>query len=130
MDPGLGVIGAAPILAGGGVVAVIARSGAGSNLSNLRELIRMDYSGKTLSRTRLDNVQEQTFAMTGDGNLYRCDNLPGAPSYRFDPAAQNWQQIAKDNSLKSATDVTPFQSIWVASPLLKKAPAKAGSAEQ
>jgi hypothetical protein len=41
----------------------------------------------------------------------------------------NWQQIAKDNSLKSPTDVTPFQSIWVASDLLKKAPDKAPSAE-
>src|ERR1700730_17454788 len=36
----------------------------------------------------------------------------------------NWQQIAKDNSLKSATDVTPFQSIWVAGNLLKQAPDK------
>ena len=41
----------------------------------------------------------------------------------------NWQQIAKDNSLKSPTDVTPFQSIWVAGDLLKKAPGKAPSAE-
>jgi hypothetical protein len=41
----------------------------------------------------------------------------------------NWQQIAKDNSLKSPTDVTPFQSIWVAGDLLKKAPDKAPSAE-
>jgi hypothetical protein len=41
----------------------------------------------------------------------------------------NWQQIAKDNSLKSPTDVTPFQSIWVASGLLKKAPDKAHSGE-
>ena len=49
---------------------------------------------------------------------------------RVTGSEDNWQQIAKDNSLKSATDVTPFQSIWVASTLLKKAPAKAGSAEQ
>ena len=41
----------------------------------------------------------------------------------------NWQQIAKDNSLKSPTDVTPFQSIWVAGDLLKKAPDKAPSTE-
>jgi hypothetical protein len=41
----------------------------------------------------------------------------------------NWQQIAKDNSLKSPTDVAPFQSIWVAGDLLKKAPDKAPSAE-
>lgn len=41
----------------------------------------------------------------------------------------NWQQIAKDNSLKSATDVTPFQSIWVASTLLKKSPDSAGSTQ-
>jgi hypothetical protein len=40
----------------------------------------------------------------------------------------NWRQIAKDNSLKSATDVTPFQSIWVAGNLLKKAPDKTGAA--
>jgi hypothetical protein len=36
----------------------------------------------------------------------------------------NWQQIAKDNSLKSPTDVTPFQSIWVAGVLLKNTPEK------
>jgi hypothetical protein len=41
----------------------------------------------------------------------------------------NWQQIAKDNSLKSPSDVTPFQSIWVASNLLKKTPDRAGSAD-
>ena len=41
----------------------------------------------------------------------------------------NWQQIAKDNSLKSPTDVTPFQSIWIAGDLLKKAPGKSPSAE-
>jgi hypothetical protein len=41
----------------------------------------------------------------------------------------NWQQIAKDNSLKSPTDVTPFQSIWVASNLLKRTPDRAGSAD-
>jgi hypothetical protein len=40
----------------------------------------------------------------------------------------NWQQIAKDNSLKSPTDVTPFQSIWVARTLLKKTPDRTGSA--
>jgi hypothetical protein len=32
--------------------------------------------------------------------------------------ADNWQQIAKDNSLRSATDVTPFQTIWVRNTLL------------
>lgn len=32
----------------------------------------------------------------------------------------NWRQIAKDNGLKSPTDVTPFQSIWVSNSLLKK----------
>jgi len=37
---------------------------------------------------------------------------------------ENWRQIAKDNSLSSPTDVAPFQSIWVANDLLKKAPGK------
>jgi hypothetical protein len=41
----------------------------------------------------------------------------------------NWRQIAKDNSLNSPTDVTPFQSIWVANDLLKKAPGKASSTD-
>ncbi|MGH7914477.1 MAG: hypothetical protein ACREPW_07500 [Candidatus Binataceae bacterium] len=41
----------------------------------------------------------------------------------------NWREIAKDNSLKSPIDVTPFQSIWVAGTLLKKAPDKARPAE-
>jgi hypothetical protein len=54
---------------------------------------------------------------------------------RVTGSESNWQQIAKDNSLKSANDVTPFQSIWVAGNLLKQAPdkasgtANAGSAE-
>jgi hypothetical protein len=42
---------------------------------------------------------------------------------------ENWRQIAKDNSLNSPTDVTPFQSIWVANNLLKKTPAKTISNE-
>jgi len=51
---------------------------------------------------------------------------------RVTGSEDNWQQIAKDNSLKSPTDVTPFQSIWVASTLLKQAPnspSRAGSSE-
>jgi len=35
----------------------------------------------------------------------------------------NWRQIASDNGLKSPTDVTPFESIWVRSDLLPKASA-------
>jgi len=34
----------------------------------------------------------------------------------------NWHQIAKDNGLKSATDVTPFENIWVRNSLLKPLP--------
>jgi hypothetical protein len=48
---------------------------------------------------------------------------------RVTGSEDNWPQIAKDNSLKSPTDVTPFQSIWVAGPLLKKTPHRAGSAQ-
>lgn len=47
---------------------------------------------------------------------------------RVTGSEDNWQQIAKDNSLKSATDVTPFQSIWVAGTLLKRTPDKTGPA--
>lgn len=39
----------------------------------------------------------------------------------------NWRQIAKDNGLKSPTDVTPFQSIWVSNSLLKKTSASGSS---
>ncbi|MGH7972739.1 MAG: hypothetical protein ACREIC_28835 [Limisphaerales bacterium] len=46
---------------------------------------------------------------------------------RVTGSEDNWRQIAKDNSLKSPSDVTPFQSIWVAGELLKKAPDKADS---
>ncbi len=46
---------------------------------------------------------------------------------RVTGSEDNWRQIAKDNSLSSPTDVTPFQSIWVANTLLKKAPDKAAS---
>ena len=41
----------------------------------------------------------------------------------------NWRQIAKDNGLASPTDISPFQSIWVANNLLNNAPNKASSAE-
>jgi hypothetical protein len=34
----------------------------------------------------------------------------------------NWHQIAMDNGLKSATDVTPFENIWVRNSLLKPVP--------
>jgi hypothetical protein len=36
----------------------------------------------------------------------------------------NWRQIATDNGLKSPTDVTPFENIWVRSTLLPKTSAK------
>jgi hypothetical protein len=34
--------------------------------------------------------------------------------------ANNWQEIAKDNGLTSAADVTPFQNVWVRNSLLKQ----------
>jgi hypothetical protein len=34
---------------------------------------------------------------------------------------QNWEIIAKDNGLTSATDVTPFENVWVRNSLLKQA---------
>jgi hypothetical protein len=34
--------------------------------------------------------------------------------------AKNWQTIAKDNGLTSATDVTPFENVWVRNSLLKR----------
>jgi hypothetical protein len=37
----------------------------------------------------------------------------------------NWRQIATDNGLKSASDVTPFENIWVRSSLLPKTGAAA-----
>ena len=48
---------------------------------------------------------------------------------RVTGSEDNWRQIAKDNSLGSPTEVTPFQSIWVANDLIKRAPEKAHSAE-
>jgi hypothetical protein len=36
--------------------------------------------------------------------------------------AENWRQIAKDNGLSAATDVKPFESVWVNDRLLKPAP--------
>ncbi len=39
----------------------------------------------------------------------------------------NWRQIAKDNGLNSPTDVTPFQSIWIANSMLPQKPAPAPS---
>jgi hypothetical protein len=34
----------------------------------------------------------------------------------------NWRQIAEDNGLKSPSDVTPFENIWVRNSLLKPVP--------
>jgi len=48
---------------------------------------------------------------------------------RVTGSEDNWRQIAKVNSLGSPTEVTPFQSIWVANNLIKRAPEKAHSAE-
>jgi hypothetical protein len=36
--------------------------------------------------------------------------------------ADNWRQIAQDNGLKSPSDVTPFENIWVRNSLLKPVP--------
>jgi hypothetical protein len=36
--------------------------------------------------------------------------------------ADNWRQIAKDNGLSSASDVAPFENIWVRNGLLKPLP--------
>jgi len=36
--------------------------------------------------------------------------------------SNNWQSIAKDNGISSASDVTPFQTIWVRNDFLKNAP--------
>jgi len=84
------------IVAGGGIVVVTARSGPGSNTAPLRELIRMDYSGNILTRTRLDNVHEQRMVLTADGALYRCDNVAGLPVFRFSSSGtQTWQSVAK-----------------------------------
>ena len=95
INPGTGGHGTA-IMAGGGIVAVVARSGSGSNTNgDLRELIRMDYSGKVLSRSRFDDVSEQVLAMTSDGNLYRGDNVPSLPVYRLDANTQTWEQVSK-----------------------------------
>lgn len=89
-------IGSIPaILSGGGVVAVIVGSSTTSNTNWHRELIRMDYSGKVLSRNSLDDVHEQAFAMTADGNLYRGDNLRSLPVYLFNASAQSWQEVVK-----------------------------------
>jgi hypothetical protein len=46
------------------------------------------------------------------------EDLP-ALAKRVTGKADNWRQIAKDNGLSSATDVTPFESIWVRYKLLK-----------
>jgi hypothetical protein len=48
------------------------------------------------------------------------EDLP-ALAKRVTGDAGNWRQIAKDNGLSSATDVTPFESIWVRNSLLKSA---------
>lgn len=48
---------------------------------------------------------------------------------RVTGSADNWRQIAKDNGISSPNDVTPFQTIWVRSSLLKAAPKQPASAD-
>ncbi|HJU09519.1 MAG TPA: hypothetical protein VJ728_01515 [Candidatus Binataceae bacterium] len=43
-----------------------------------------------------------------------------ALSRRVTGDPENWHQIAEDNGLKSDTDVTPFENIWVRNSLLKQ----------
>ena len=45
-----------------------------------------------------------------------------ALSRRVTGNPENWHQIAEDNGLKSETDVTPFENIWVRSSLLTPPP--------
>jgi hypothetical protein len=90
------------ILVGGGIVVVTARSGPGSNTANLRELIRMDYSGNILSRTRFDNVRGETMILTADGALYRSDDhgVPNLPVFRFSNSSpENWQRVARPDTM-------------------------------
>jgi hypothetical protein len=44
-----------------------------------------------------------------------------ALSKRVTGSESNWQEIAKDNGLSSASDVSPFENIWVRNSLLKGA---------
>jgi hypothetical protein len=46
-----------------------------------------------------------------------------ALALRVTGSPDNWHQIAEDNGLKSDTDVTPFENIWVRNSLLKPPPA-------
>ena len=45
-----------------------------------------------------------------------------ALALRVTGRAENWHQIATDNGLKSESDVTPFENIWVRNSLLKPSP--------
>jgi hypothetical protein len=92
------------ILAGGGVVVVIARSGPGSNNNaNLRELIRMDYSGNILTRTRIDNVPAgDMMILTATGALYRSGGygVPNLPVFRFSTSIpESWQRVARPDAM-------------------------------
>jgi hypothetical protein len=89
------VLGKTAILSGGGVVAVVVESVAESDANRHRELVRMDYSGKVLSRNSLDDVNEQAFGMTADGNLYRGDNDRGLSVNLFNASTQSWQKMIK-----------------------------------
>jgi hypothetical protein len=88
------------VLVGGGVVVVTARSGSGSNTdARLRELIRMDYSGNILTRTRFDNVRGEAMILTSDGALYQSDGhgVPNSPVFRF-RSPESWQRVARPDT--------------------------------
>lgn len=61
--------------------------------------------------------------------LLPSEDLKGL-SQRVTGSADNWQVIARDNGLKSPTDVAPFQTIWVRNGLVKQAGAAAPAANQ
>lgn len=80
---------------------------------------RLDFFNKLDAQVALAPPSSKIPASGGvNFTLLPNEDLKGL-AQRATGNAANWQQIAADNGLGSASDVTPFQTVWVRNSLLK-----------
>jgi hypothetical protein len=104
-----------------------------SDLARYKATARLDLFNKIKHLAEL-TPPPSTIPRTGGVNfaLLPNEDLRGL-ARRVTGREENWNQIAKDNGISSAGDLTPLQTIWVRNSLLKGAPARpslGGSSDQ
>ncbi len=80
---------------------------------------------KEIDEVALKSPPSSTTPASGGVNFTVLPNEDlKALAQRVTGNADNWQVIAKDNGLKSDSDVKPFENVWVRNSLLKQTPAQ------